>query len=393
MYVTMLFCYIFALTIHRLNHMKDVRIRYVFDRRGIATQDRRGTLHIEVRPVGRTWGVMLPTGIKLLKTQVSHDQGFTCINHEDANRITSAARKTFKDIEAYVLYECETWAEVRNWNCRNTNTRSFIEFIYSELSRNDPSHAVIAYHTALLRRLNEFGKITTFASLTHANIIGFDAHLRKTIKSQPTLYARHLTLHRYIREAINRGLCNFDPYLKIKLIRGKAKDPIFLNEREIDAIRNFTTDNKTLGRVRDIFLFQIYTGLAYVDLTRFDKSYIAELDGYHVIQSNRKKTNESFISIFLPEAREIAEKYDYRLPVPSNQQYNAGLKLIAAKTGIRKHITTHTARHTYATFLLNRGIPLETVSRAMGHSNIKMTTHYARLLGHKVVADMAVLLK
>lgn len=97
-------------------------------------------------------------------------------------------------------------------------------------------------------------------------------------------------------------------------------------------------------------------------------------------------------STFLPEAEEIAKRYDYRLPKITNQKYNDYLKLSGAGAGIRKNITSHVARHTFATYLPNRDIPIETVSKAMRHSNIKMTQRYAQLLGKKVVSDMSKLL-
>ena len=95
----------------------------------------------------------------------------------------------------------------------------------------------------------------------------------------------------------------------------------------------------------------------------------------------------------LTNAEAILLKYDYMLPRITNEKYNDYLKLVGAGAGLNKNLTTHVARHTYATYLLNRNIPIETVSRCMGHSNIKMTQVYARMLGKKVVDDMQVLLK
>jgi site-specific recombinase XerD len=118
-----------------------------------------------------------------------------------------------------------------------------------------------------------------------------------------------------------------------------------------------------------MFIFQCFTGLAYIDLMSFNRSVISEMDGYKVIRSSRTKTDESFVSLFLPEAERIAEMYGYAFPGLSNQKYNDYLKLLGAGAGISKRLTSHVARHTYATYLLNKGIPIETVSRAMGDAN------------------------
>ena len=129
--------------------------------------------------------------------------------------------------------------------------------------------------------------------------------------------------------------------------------------------------------------------MAYGDLLAFSADDIQLLDGRKIISSNRKKTDQSFISLLLPEAEKILLKYDNKLPVISNAKYNDYLKLLGHSAGISKKLTTHVARHTYATYLLNKGISISAVSRAMGHSTTQMTQHYAKLLGKTVIDEMA----
>jgi site-specific recombinase XerD len=252
---------------------------------------------------------------------------------------------------------------------------------------------VIEYHHSLITRLEQFGKIRLFSDFTYENLVDFDSFLRKTIKSQPTLYRRHSALKRIIKEAIKRKICSYNPYDDFEVKKGKSRTPVFLEENEMKKILDYKPMNERMRHVKDLFVFQMFTGLAYIDMQKFDRSYISETNGFEVIRSSRSKTNEAFISLLLPEAKTILEKYDFRLPRISNQKYNDYIKLLAIGADVNKNLTTHAARHTYATYLLNRDIPIETVSRAMGHSNIKMTQHYARLLGKKVVNDMSVLLK
>ena len=245
-----------------------------------------------------------------------------------------------------------------------------------------------------MRRLREYGRIKTFDDLTYNNILGLDEVLRRTIISEPTLYKRHSLFKGYIQEAINRGLfAGPNPYILFNNKKGKSKDPIFLTEEDVKLIKEYTPDYGYLERAKDLFLFQCYTGLAYADLMAFTKDSIQVFDGYKTIRSNRVKTDENFISLFLPDAESIADKYKYVLPRLTNQKYNEYLKEVATGAGINKTMTSHTARHTFATYLLNKNIPIETVSRALGHTNIKQTQHYARLLGKKVISDMSVLLK
>ena len=375
--------------------MEDIQLRYVFDRRKVADNSaKKGLLHIEVRKSGKNERVLVSTSIRLFKNQFSTTNGFTCKNHDNALLVTAKARDVFSKVEAFVLSDkCKSLEDVKNWNKEKADSYSFIEFIRSELRRNDPSMSVVEYHESLITRLEEFGKIKTFKDITYENIVDFDSHLRKTIKSSPTLYKRHSALHRYIREAINRGICSYDPYMQFKLSKGKSKDPVFLLESEIKKIQEWRPSTDSLEKTKDLFLFQVFTGMAYADMQNFNKDEISELDGNNVIRSSRQKTDESFVSLFLPEAEEIAEKYDYSLPKISNQKYNGFLKFVASGAGLNKNLTSHVARHTYGTYLINKGISIETVSKAMGHSNIKMTQHYARLLGRSVVSEMAAVLK
>jgi integrase len=166
-----------------------------------------------------------------------------------------------------------------------------------------------------------------------------------------------------------------------------------LNEPEPEKIREYIPGNEKLQKVKELFIFQCFTGRAYVDMQVFSRSDVSETDGMKVIRSSRTKTDESFVSLLLPEAERIAEKYGYSLPKLSNQKYNDYLKLLGAGAKLDKVLTSHVARHTFATYLINRDIPIESVSKALGHASIRQTQHYARLLGKKVISDMSRLLK
>ncbi|MDH6304592.1 integrase/recombinase XerD [Parabacteroides sp. PF5-5] len=375
--------------------MDNIQLRYVFDRRNVSNNDtKRGLLQVEVRLTGKNERILISTGVYLYKNQFSEKNGFTCKNHENAILVTANVRNIFQKIESFVLSDkCKTLKDAKNWNVEKASTYSLIEFIRSELLKKDITLDTAKHHKVLMRQLEAFGKIKTFQDLTFENIHDFDAFLRKTIKASSTLNKRHSNLKHYVQLALNKGLITTNPYNNFKMPSKKSKDPTFLTEEEMQKIKNWEPVNEKLSYVKDLFLFQMLTGLAFVDLSNFDKSMISEMDGYKIIRSNRHKTDESFISLFLPEAEQIAEKYDYVLPKLSNQKYNDYLKLLGVGAGIAKTITSHVARHTYATYLLNKGIPIETVSRAMGHSSIKMTAHYARLLGKTVIKDMSILLE
>lgn len=381
--------------------MDTLSLRFVFDRKGVANDtDSQGLLQIEVREIGTSNKVFISTGIKLFKKQYSK-KNRKIVQHTNAVSLNGKANRIFRDVEAFSLSDkCKELKDVKNWDVKEERTLSVISFIESELKRRDPSLSVVSQNKALINMIDTFGKIKTFSDFTYENIIEFDDHLKENGLAQPTAYKRHSLLHGYIKEAINRGYCSYDPYITFRPKKGKSADPTYLDEEELETLKNYDlseeTESDSLTRVKDLFVFQCFTGLAYVDLMAFKKEDISELDGYKVIRSNRQKTEQGFITVLLPDAIEILEKYDYQLPRISNQKYNAYLKLVGLyvkdenkKQAITKKLTSHVARHTYGTYLVNKGVPYETVARTMGHSNTRMTKHYAKMLGKTVVNDIA----
>lgn len=375
--------------------MDNVSIRFVFDKKKQATASRPGILSIEVRQTGTSRRVYISTGIKVYPNQFSPVGGFACRNHPNAELVTSKAHNIYNKVEAFCLSpECASMDDVRGWAGKDSPDMRVSDFMRGQLAMLNPSRATLEHTLALIRKIEGFGKMRTFRDVTIANIVEFDIYLKRSGVTAPaTLNKRHSTFRRYIKKAVYKGLLDKDPYFEFNMPSKKSREPVYLTEEEIGKIMRYEPRTEGMERAKDLFLFQCFTGLAYVDLMGFDESFIQEVGGVKVMRSSRRKTGESYISVFLDEAREIAEKYGYRLPKITNQKYNEHLKELSALAGIGKNITTHSGRHTFATYLLNKGVPIETVSKAMGHSNIRMTQHYAQLLGSKVVSDMLFLLK
>ena len=177
---------------------------------------------------------------------------------------------------------------------------------------------------------------------------------------------------------------------------------IFLSEDKIKRMTDkvFATDR--LAQVRDVFLFCCFTGLAYADVKKLRRTEIKKgIDGDQWIFTNRKKTDSRSAIPLLPAAQKLIDLYkdhplcinkDMVLPVLSNQKMNDYLKEIAAVCEINKTLTSHIARHTFATTItLSNGVPIESVSKMLGHSSLKQTQHYAKILDVKVSTDMFLL--
>lgn len=205
-------------------------------------------------------------------------------------------------------------------------------------------------------------------------------------------------LKKIVNGCVRKGWLPRDPFLGFKLTKNEVvKEALTEQELAILEAKVFPVDR--LNQVKDIFLFSCYTGLAYADVKKLKRSEIAQgIDGHYWIFTSRQKTETASRIPLLPPALAIVEKYKdfpgcehfgYVLPVLSNQKMNAYLKEIADCCEIRKTFTFHIARHTFATTVtLSNGVPIETVSKMLGHRNLKTTQHYARVLDRKVSDDM-----
>jgi site-specific recombinase XerD len=208
-------------------------------------------------------------------------------------------------------------------------------------------------------------------------------------------------LKKIINYSIKQGFIHFNPMATFSL-EFKPVNKIALTTDEINRVAEITFQRETLANVRNVFLFQCYTGLSYADVKRVSKKHLqADDKGKLWIRMERAKTTTYFSVPLLPKALEILELYSelnhkegYLLPVLSNQKMNDNLKVIQEIAKINKSLTTHLARHTFATTItLGNGVPIETVSRMLGHTKLSTTQVYAKVLENKIERDMKQLSK
>ncbi len=204
-----------------------------------------------------------------------------------------------------------------------------------------------------------------------------------------------------IRLAVANGWIERDPFYNYK-VKFKWVDREFLSAAELQRLVDLEINWPRIAVVRDTFVFCCYTGLAYIDVKKLHRdNLVRNIDGDLWIEAKRTKTNAKFSIPLLPTALAILEKYkdhpkvvngECVLPVLSNQKSNAYLKEIGDLCGIKKNMTTHLARHTFATTVtLSNGVPIETVGKMLGHKDLRTTQHYAKIINKKVGDDMGVL--
>jgi len=238
--------------------------------------------------------------------------------------------------------------------------------------------------------------------IDHEFITSYEFYLKSVCKCCQNTTSKYIkNFGKIIRICLANGWLQKNPFVNYKSKVVEVERP-FLSQDEIETMFNkvFATDR--LNLVKDIFLFSCFTGLAYSDVKKLSRKNIGfGVDGERWIFINRTKTDTRSNIPILPIASALFEKYedhpqvvnqDKLLPILSNQKMNSYLKEIADACGITKELTFHIARHTFATTVtLSNGVPIESVSKMLGHKNLKTTQHYAKILDLKVSDDMKAL--
>lgn len=234
--------------------------------------------------------------------------------------------------------------------------------------------------------------------LTYLIIREFDLYLRTVVGQNSNTATKTMKTFKTITLLGQKmGVLLHDPFMNHRF----HLEPVnrgFLTDEEILLIANKEIGIPRLGLVRDIFIFSCFTGLAYIDVSNLTPDHIVTLGDKQWIMTQRQKTSVETNILLLDIPKAIIDKYcdnpaypkreNKLFPILSNQKMNAYLKEIADLCGIKKNLTFHLARHTFATMSLSKGVPMESVSKMLGHTNIKTTQIYARITNKKIEHDM-----
>lgn len=242
-------------------------------------------------------------------------------------------------------------------------------------------------------------KDVTLKSIDRNLITQFELYLRTVRSCNFNTTVKYLqNFKKIVMIGFKNSWIKVNPFADIKLSCEEVDRP-YLSEAELITLMERQFSMQRLAQVRDMFVFSCFTGLAYIDVQKLTKGELEETpDGRYWIKTRRQKTNVKAHIPLLPMAMNIINKYsdfesltmkDKIIPIISNQKMNAYLKEVADLCGIEKNLSFHVARHTFATTVtMMNGVPIETVSRMLGHKNIKSTQHYARIVDTKIGEDM-----
>lgn len=375
--------------------MKLPIIKFIFDRRKRSGRNIEGT--VELRVTYERGIKYISTGVRVLPSQWKNGTVVGRIDARELNAALDKIQESCRRATNQMLeegYMCLN--EIPNrMKMAESNGISFFEYCQqrAEIRQYGRKPDTKKRYDRFLKKFHEWGGIKFFSDVTDRKIMEFDKYLaaKGTMKNYSKWNNYHRFLNSFITDAMAEGLLKRNPYKWLNIPKDKNGHGLekFLTEEEVTKIRRAIMPTESLERVRDVFVFQIFTCMAYSDLADFDASKVENVDGELMYKGRRDKTGQEFTFMLLKPAIDVLHKYDNHLPIISNEKYNDYLKLVAQASGIDKPLTTHWARHTGATLLLNHGVDMETVSHILGHSTPKITrSTYAKLLDKTILNKM-----
>ena len=372
-------------------------IEIIYDHHNRKSKD--GTSPIEVRYDNGRKKYYINTGIKVLKENFV---GGTIVNQDDApelnERLSIIYRRIQEELNNYIKDGTEpNVAEIRRraWQMTDKGT-TILDFIEEQQAIMQLTSGTIHHYTTLRTRLREYGMLMKWSDLTTENIYKFDAWLHTLTREdgKPISDAAVYNYHKCLKAILNRALL-FDkidrnPYdrLKGKFRRGDKKRLEYLTDAEMSAVEAIRPlKNSHMAIVRDLFIFQLHTGLSFADTQSFDFGEYMEVNGKYINIGQRVKTGVEYVIQLSDECLSILKSYDYTLPKIKNSEYNRLLKYLGQVANIERPLHSHLARHSFATKMTASGAPLQNVAKMLGHTNITQTQRYAKVLVDDVLEN------
>ena len=399
--------------------MNNYTTAVVFDRKKKANKNTEGLLEIRISANRKSY--YISTGVRVLPKQWAG----TVLHRADAetlnDRLGSMVRKVSEEVTACMAEGREIDVTAIKENLfevkkeRTSEPDMLLNWIDGQIAALNVKDGTRQHLRVMLKRLEAFGRIRQWEDLTTENIYEWDSWLHKLPKPQSKSdvqagrereYISSASVHNYHKDlksllsrAVKMGKIEQNPYdrLRGEFKKCENESTEYLTEEEMKALESLHPLAGTqMAVARDLFVFQMFTGLSYSDAQAFDindykREPVADVDGGNgerwVNVGKRIKTGVPYVSQLLPPVVEILERYGWQVPKMNNIKYNACLKVIQQALGFTSKLHSHLARHTFATWMLRNGVPLEHVSKMVGHTNIRQTQRYAKVMPKAVYDD------
>jgi integrase len=395
---------------YNFKNERKMNTQIVFDHRNRTAAGKEGPVEVRITHNRKTY--YIPTGVRVRRTEFAFQ---SIINRGDADELNRQLLTLMQKVTAVVTAMLDSGetvdaAEVKRrvWSPEQREKKEgneVVTWMQGQMPLLRLREGTAKHYRPLFARLTTFGEISNWEDLTIENIYKFDAYLhslrkelsdaekKKGMKAEPLSDAGIYTYHKCFKALLNRaykmGVIDANPYdrLKGEFSRGEKQTMDYLTAEEMAAFESIRPLKGSVMEVaHDLFIFQMYTGLAYSDTQRFDATKYKKVNGKWKYVGERVKSGVPYVSMLLPPVVEVLEKYDWHVPKMNNQRYNQMLKAIGMVIGVER-LHSHMGRHTFATWMLANGAKIENVSRMMGHTNITQTQRYAKVRAKEVYDD------
>jgi integrase len=348
--------------------------KFIHNRRKKLDKEKRALIELYIYK-DRTHRKWINTKIKVKSTQWNADKQ-QIYNHPNKVML-NAKLKAFK----HKYEELELQAASRGrWDIDVVNSADFKQFIKENERKSSSTQAVLKLYRK--NKIDSFQKMRdSYGPITRDWI---DKYTSKTF------LAYHQVMRAHLNYAYKEGFISSLPDMNVSV---KPNVTIsYLTKKELDLVEKFNPDKEIFQFAKDFFLFQCYTGMSFIDVCNLEQSDIIIKENACYVQLSRKKTSELFGVYLLPQARSILKRYKHKEKPFIINYYSLDyrLKKIGRLCGLKKKLRSHIGRHTFATTVaLTNGISMETLSYMLGHSDIKTTTIYGKIVNSKMMEDMA----
>ncbi len=395
-----------------------IKIALAYDHHKRTPQGEEGP--VEVRVTINRKPYYINTGVRVRKERLVgntiRDDRFSSDADLLNERLTTIVRLVEKEVNRCLEERrpVDVVAIRRNvWDvaAEDSDEPTLIKWIKNMASTANISSTTKKRYQTLINKLVDYGQLTRWEHLSPENIYGFDVWLRQQYVpltqnqidagvepehiSSDTVYNYHKCLKAMLNRALKFGKISVNPYDRMKgEFKRTRRDVVdYLTEEQMFKVMELTpVPGSQVAMARDLFVFQMFTGLAYSDTQHFDISKYREVDGEWRFIGERIKTGVPYVSTLLPPVVDVLERNGWKVPKMTNQRYNQLLKAIGMVIGIER-LHSHMGRHSFATWMLSNDAKIENVSRMLGHTNIVQTQRYAKVLAKDVYDDFEMVAK
>jgi site-specific recombinase XerD len=387
-----------------------INVAIVFDHRNRSGNGNEGPLEIRITANRKIY--YIGTGVRVREREFV---GGSVVGRVDApelnkrltvlyNRVNDEVTKCIEESRPIDVSEIKkrVWLAIE-YQAKDETT--FVDWIEDQEPLLGLKPDTLKHYKTLRMRLREFGGILRWQDITVENIVRFDAWLHTLEKKQTkarevagipvanisdsAVYNYHKNLKKMINHAVMMGRMDTNPYnrLRGRFKRGDKESVEYMTEDEMRLVLDLhPIVGSDIAKARDLFVFQMLTGMSYSDAQAFDIKNYKQVDGKWVTAGERIKTGAQYISQLLPPVIDVLERNGWQVPKLTNQKYNQLLKTIGTTIGI-EGMHSHLARHTFATYFLSKDTRIEHVQKMLGHKSIKTTQRYAKVLAKDVHDD------